>query len=124
MSPVCKNLLNYLGHKIYNPCLGLEHSPKKNQKTSANLSIDQNEWGIQKGNPPWTSRKAQASSSLKTSSTWEKPQSSNHMDVSKNGGVVPNNHGVFLLKNDHFGVFWGYHDFGNTHIRIHGCQVY
>ena len=26
----------------------------------------------------------------------------------------PNNHGVFLLKNDHFGVFWGYH-----HLRKH-----
>ena len=28
--------------------------------------------------------------------------------------VVPNNHEVFLLKNDHFEVFWGYH-----HLRKH-----
>ena len=28
--------------------------------------------------------------------------------------VVPNNHGGFPTKNDHFGVFWGYH-----HLRKH-----
>ena len=26
----------------------------------------------------------------------------------------PNNHGFFYTKNDHFGVFWGYH-----HLREH-----
>ena len=34
-----------------------------------------------------------------------------------NGGFLkwwPNNHGFFLLKNDHFGVFWGYHHLRKT----------
>ena len=34
------------------------------------------------------------------------------MGVSKNGGTQQPR--VFLLKNDHFGVFWGYH-----HLRKH-----
>ena len=38
---------------------------------------------------------------------------------------LPNNHGFFLLKNDHFGVFWGTTIFGNIHMSygqslVHG----
>ena len=39
-----------------------------------------------------------------------------HVGVPKMVGF-PNNHGVFPTKNDHFGVFWGYH-----HLRKHPCR--
>ena len=32
--------------------------------------------------------------------------------------VVPNNHGFFLLKNDHFRVFWGYRHLRKTPIYL------
>ena len=35
-----------------------------------------------------------------------------------NGGVSPTNPWVFPTKNDHFGVFWGYH-----HLRKHPNEI-
>ena len=34
----------------------------------------------------------------------------------KNDGFSQLAHGFFPTRNDHFGMFWGYHHFGNTHI--------
>ena len=40
-----------------------------------------------------------------------------YVGVSLNGGKTPTNPWGFPTKNDHFGVFWGYHHFfGNLHI--------